>query len=72
MASTDDPKLMLRWVGEWADLIEFETLPVLPEVGGQHRVVSIPMALYFICQPRQKLRTVTARARSERLRLEDK
>jgi len=31
LASTDDPKLMLKWVGEWADLIEFETLPVLED-----------------------------------------
>lgn len=31
LASSDDPKLMLQWVGEWADLIEFQTLPVLDD-----------------------------------------
>lgn len=31
LAETDDPKAIYRWVTEWADLIEFNAVPVIED-----------------------------------------
>lgn len=27
---TSDPRLMMEWIGNWSDIVEFEVVPVMP------------------------------------------
>jgi hypothetical protein len=31
LAETDDPKAVYKWVGQWADLIDFDVVPVIED-----------------------------------------
>ena len=38
---TSDPKLMVEWIGNWSDIVEFEVVPVMSSADAARTIASM-------------------------------
>ena len=38
---TSDPKLMVEWIGNWSDIVEFEVVPVMSSADAARAIASM-------------------------------
>ena len=38
---TSDPKLMVEWIGNWSDIVEFEVIPVMSSADAARTIASM-------------------------------